>query len=140
MLAVSRDDDYPYAVLLSYVYRDNKIFLHHVKAGHKLDVITKNTKVSFRVIDQGQVMPDEYTSCFRSAIVFGKTYILEEETEKGDAIDMLAGRRTPNHERSRRLQATEKKFHILCVIEPTTEHISDKEAIELVKAKCIQDS
>lgn len=138
VLAVSGDDDYPYAVPLSYVYRDNKIFFHCAKAGHKLDAIAKNAKVSFCVIDQDQVVPDEHTSYFRSVIVFGKAHILEEEAEKRNAIDMLAERYAPSHEESRRLQAIEKEFHILCMIELTIEHISGKEAIELVKAKRVQ--
>ena len=50
VLAVSGDDGYPYAVPLSYVYRDNKIFFHCAKTGHKLDAIARNEKVSFCVV------------------------------------------------------------------------------------------
>ena len=39
VLAVSGDDNYPYAVPLSYVYYDNKIFFHVAKSGYKLDAI-----------------------------------------------------------------------------------------------------
>ena len=69
VLAVSGDDDYPYAVPLSYVYDGHKIYFHSAKAGHKLDSIVKNPKASFCVIDKDQIVPDEYTTYFRSVIV-----------------------------------------------------------------------
>ena len=50
VLAVSGDNDYPYAVPLSYVYDGEKIYFHCAKSGHKLDAIQKNQKVSFCVI------------------------------------------------------------------------------------------
>ena len=62
VLAVSGDDDYPYAVPLSYVYDGHKIYFHGAKAGHKLDSIVKNPKASFCVIDKDQIVPDESTT------------------------------------------------------------------------------
>jgi len=35
VLAVSGDDDYPYAVPISYAYENGKIFFHCAKSGHK---------------------------------------------------------------------------------------------------------
>lgn len=72
VLAVSGDDGYPYAVPLSYVYHDNTLFFHCAKTGHKLDAIARNEKVSFCVIDKDDVVSAEYTSYFRSVIVFGR--------------------------------------------------------------------
>lgn len=135
VLAVFGDDDYPYAVPLSYIYHDNKIFFHCAKTGHKLDAIARNEKVSFCVIDRDQVVPDEYTSYFRSVIVFGKARIMEDEAEKRKAISMLAAKYAPDQEESFRMQAIEKEFSVLCMIELTIEHMSGKEAIELIKAK-----
>ena len=87
VLAVSGDDDYPYAVPLSYVYDGHKIYFHGAKAGHKLDSIVKNPKASFCVIDKDQIVPDEYTTYFRSVIVFGTIRILHDEAEKREAIE-----------------------------------------------------
>ena len=39
VLAVSGDNDYPYAVPLSYVYDGEKIYFHCAKEGHKIDSI-----------------------------------------------------------------------------------------------------
>jgi hypothetical protein len=134
VLAVSGDDNYPYAVPLSYVYHDGKIFFHCAKTGHKLDAIVRNEKVSFCVIDKDDVVPEEYTTYFRSVIVFGKARVLEDEAEKRSALEILAARYSPDHEQGR-MQEIEKSINHLCMVELCIEHISGKESIELVKAK-----
>ena len=70
--AVTGDNDYPYAVPFSYAYRDGKLFFHLAKAGHKIDSIAKNNKVSFCVIKTDDVIQKTFTTHFRSVIVFGR--------------------------------------------------------------------
>lgn len=41
VLALLGDDDYPYAVPISYVYSNSKLFFHGAKSGHKIDAIRK---------------------------------------------------------------------------------------------------
>ncbi|HAB60913.1 MAG TPA: 5-nitroimidazole antibiotic resistance protein [Lachnospiraceae bacterium] len=135
VLAVSGDDNYPYAVPLSYVYHDNKIFFHCAKKGHKLDAIFRNEKVSFCVIDKDEVIQDEYTSYFRSVIVFGKARILEDDSEKRKAIEILTARYSPDIEKIHQMHAIDKEYNILCMIELTIDHMSGKEAMELVKRR-----
>lgn len=134
VLAVSGDDGYPYAVPLSYVYHDSKIFFHCAKAGHKIDSIAGNEKVSFCVIDKDSVVPEEYTSYFRSVIVFGKARIIEDEAQARSAIERLAKRYSPEQEQGR-LQEIDRLMAQLCMIELDIEHMSGKEAIELVRQK-----
>ena len=90
VLALSGDDDYPYAVPVSYVYDNSKIYFHGAKTGHKIDAIRKCSKASFCVIDQDKIIPEEYTTYFRSVIAFGKVRILENEDDIRDAIEKLA--------------------------------------------------
>ena len=71
-LAVLGDEGYPYAVPLSYVYHNGRIYFHCAKAGHKLDAIRGCDKVSFCVIDQDEIVSAEFTTYFRSVIVFGR--------------------------------------------------------------------
>lgn len=134
VLAVAGDDDYPYAVPLSFVYADGKIFFHCAKSGHKLDAIARNNKVSFCIIDEDQIVPEEYTTYFRSVIAFGKARILEEEGEKRSAIEKLAAKYSPNQEEGRLKEIDDQISH-MCMVEITVDHLSGKEAIEFVKAK-----
>jgi nitroimidazol reductase NimA-like FMN-containing flavoprotein (pyridoxamine 5'-phosphate oxidase superfamily) len=138
VLAVSGEEDYPYAVPLSYVYRDSKIFFHCAPSGHKLDAIARNPKVSFCVIDQDNVVPQEYTTYFRSVIAFGKARILTDEEEKRSAFEILAAKYSPDHEEGR-LQEIDRLFKQTCLVELAIEHITGKEAIELVKMKHLQN-
>ena len=96
VLAVSGDNGYPYAVPLSYIYCGGKIYFHCAKSGHKLDAILRNPKASFCIIDRDEVAPDEYTSHFRSVIVFGQVRILNDEEEIRSAIEKLAIKYNPS--------------------------------------------
>lgn len=134
VLAVDGDGGYPYAVPLSFVYSDSKIYFHCAKSGHKLDALKKNEKVSFCVIGQDHVVPEEYTTYFQSVIVFGKARILVNDVEKREAIEKLAAKYSPDQEEGRK-QEIDKEFPPLCMVEITIDHMTGKESIELVRAK-----
>ncbi len=42
------------------------------------------------MIDQDNIIPEEYTTYFRSVIAFGKVRILDDEKEIREAIEKLA--------------------------------------------------
>ena len=132
VLAVSGDDGYPYTVPLSYVYTNDKIFFHCAKTGHKLDGIARNEKVSFCVIDRDEVVPECYTTHYRSVIVFGKARVLEDETEKREALEKLAERYSPSQVKGRAQEINDQIDH-LCMVEILVEHMTGKQAKELVK-------
>lgn len=134
VLAVAGDEGYPYAVPLSYVYCDSSIYFHCALDGHKTDAIMKNDKVSFCVIDADQVAPEEYTTHYRSVIVFGRARIIEDVAEKRRAIDLLADKYAPllKQDHAREIGQAWERF---CMVELSIEHMTGKEAIELVRAK-----
>lgn len=134
VLAVQGDGGYPYAVPLSYVYTGGKIVFHCAKQGLKLDAIAQNDKVSFCVIDLDDIQPERYTTYFRSVIAFGRARVLEEEAEKRAAIEALAAKYTPDDPEGRK-QEIEREYRALCVVAIEIDHLSGKEAIELVKKK-----
>ena len=132
VLALSGDDGYPYAVPISYVYADGMLYFHCAKSGHKLDAIARSPKASFCVIDQDQVAPLEYTTHYRSVIAFGAMRILEGE-EKRAAIEKLAVKYAPEDTLERRDHYIEKDWAPLCMLEMTIQHLSGKQAKELVR-------
>jgi len=133
VLACLGDEEYPYAVPLNYVYFADKIYFHSAKAGHKIDAITKNPKVSFTVIDEDTIVSAEYTSYFRSIIAFGQARIVEGE-EYLEAFKALVEKYSGD-------QAAEAKHEKIAectqayIIAIDIEHITGKEALEFVKAK-----
>ena len=135
VLALAGDDNYPYAVPISYVYENSKVYFHSAKAGHKIDAIRKCSKASFCVIAQDEIFPEEYTTYFRSVIVFGKIRILEDENEIREAIEKLAIRYHPTDSIENRNQEIAREWKTLCMIELSVEHMTGKEAIEIAKKK-----
>ena len=135
VLALSGDDNYPYAVPISYVYDGEKIYFHCAKTGHKLETIQRNAKVSFCVIDQDEIVPDEYTSHFRSVIAFGQAEVIMDEKEKRTAIEKLAIKYAPKDTAIGRKNAIDREWTPLCMLKMSIEHITGKEAIELTKER-----
>lgn len=135
VLALLGEEGYPYAVPLSYVYDGEKLYFHSAKSGHKLDAVRSNPKASFCVIDQDQIIPEEYTTYFRSVIAFGTVRIVEEEEEKRSTIEKLALKYAPEDTAENRRNAIDREWAPLCMLEMTVDHLSGKEAIELVRER-----
>ena len=135
VLAVAGDNGYPYAVPLSYVYEEGKLYFHCARAGHKLDAVRREPKASFCVIDQDQVVPEEYTTYFRSAIAFGTVRELTDEEEKRRAIELLALKYAPEDGPEAWQQAIDREWKPLCMLEMALDHVTGKEAKELRKKK-----
>lgn len=136
VLAVAGDGAYPYAVPLSYVYDPadgGRILFHSAAAGHKIDAIGRDPKASFCVIGQDDVAPELYTTRFRSVIAFGRVRILDDEEERRAAIELLARRYAPAATREQEAAEIERFWNALCMLELRIEHLSGKEAIELVR-------
>ena len=85
------------------------------------------------VIDQDQIVPEEYTTYFRSVILFGTIRILEGDVEKLAAIEKLTEKYTPDDSADNRKKAIERDWKPLCMLEMAVEHMSGKEAIELAR-------
>lgn len=134
VLALNGDDGYPYAVPLSYVYEHEKLFFHCAKVGYKLDLIRRTQKVSFCVIDQDEVVPEEYTTNYRSVIAFGTARILENDDEFRHAIETLAAKYTPGDEAGRK-RTIEAAYQHMSLIEVKIERMTGKESSELAKRR-----
>ena len=134
-LAVCDAEGWPYAVPLSYVYADGRIYIHCAKSGHKLEAIEHCDKVSFCVIDQDAVVPDELTTYYRSAIVFGRARLLTDTDEIVAAIRALSGKYAPALSAERIDKAIQSEMPALGIIVIEIEHMSGKEAIELVRQR-----
>ena len=132
-LACMGDEGFPYSVPLSYVYFDDKIYFHSAKAGHKVDAIVENPKVSFSVIDEDTIVSAEYTTYFRSVIAFGRARITEgdEWVEGFKALVEKYSGDQPEDAKLKEIMGCKQSLIIAIDIE----HITGKEAIKYVQAK-----
>ena len=133
VLAVEGDGGYPYAVPLSYAWDGGKLLFHCARSGHKLDAVKRNPKASFCVIGQDKVVPEEYTTYYRSVIAFCTVRILEDDREKYDSVQEIALKYAPLDTEEQRRAAIEREWSGLCMLEMTIEHLTGKEARELME-------
>ncbi|MFN8414636.1 MAG: pyridoxamine 5'-phosphate oxidase family protein [Anaerolineales bacterium] len=134
VLAVTGDDDYPYTVPLSYVYKDGKLFFHFAKAGHKVDGIARNDKVSFCVIKTDDVIQKTFTTHFRSVIAFGRARMLTDDNEKRHALECLVEKYSPDYIAEGRSEI-EREWKLVNVAEMQIEYMTGKAAIEIINAE-----
>ena len=132
VLAMNGDGGYPYAVPVNYVYKDGKIYFHGAKAGYKFDAMRRDSRVCFCVTGQDEPFPEKLTDLYRSAIVFGRVRLLEGQ-EMTNAAYALGMRFLPDPDRVRQEVAGDAAR--LACFELTPEHITGKEAIELIRQR-----
>ena len=131
VLGVTGDDDYPYTVPLSYVYKGGKLYFHCAKEGHKIDGIKRNDKVTFCVIEKDEVIQSKFTTHFRSVIVFRRARVLTEDSERQYALESLVEKYSPGYieEGKREIEAD---WNRVCVVEVKIEHMTGKAAKEII--------
>ena len=125
------DDGMPYAVPLSYVLLDGKLYFHFALAGHKLDAIRADSRASFCVVDQDQIVPEEYTTYFRSVIVFGTARVVDDPDAKRRSIRALCDKYRAGFEAEREAEI-DGSWNRFLMVELAPERITGKQAKELM--------
>ena len=133
VLAVNGDGGYPYAVPLNFVYDGDRIYFHCAVSGHKLDAIKRDSRVSFCVVGMDVTVPERFTSHYKSVIVFGRAEPVTDEAEKRSAIEKLAAKYSPDESMQSRAAEIDAFWDRLVMLRLSIEHISGKQAKELVK-------
>lgn len=132
VLSVIGDEGYPYGVPISYACAGDKIYMHCAKSGHKLDAVRGCGKACFTVVDFDKVVPERFTTHYKSAIAFGSVREVTDRDEMLSAIELLCGKYSPGIPAEDEIRL---EWPGLAVLEFTIEHLSGKEATELAKAR-----
>ena len=130
-LALLGDGGFPYAVPISYVFSEGKLYFHSALSGHKVDAIPSCDRASFCVVAQDDVKPALYTTFFRSVIAFGRIHIVDDEAEKLAAARLLGNRYNPHQDEALQKEL-ENGLARMLVIRLDIEYLTGKESIELV--------
>ena len=133
VLALLGDEEYPYAVPLSYVVYQGKIYFHCARTGHKIDAIARHEKASFCVIAKDQILPEKFTTLFQSVIVFGRARVLTEPEEIRPILTSLGEKYSPGVPGLS--EEVAGSLHRVALIELTPERVTGKEAIELTRER-----
>ncbi|MGE5353164.1 MAG: pyridoxamine 5'-phosphate oxidase family protein [Acidobacteriota bacterium] len=89
VLSTTSRDGFPYGIPMSYWYKDDMIYFHCAKEGHKLDNIKTDNRVSFCVIGKNEVLPGDFTANYESAVVFGHAYEITGSEKEEAMLEMV---------------------------------------------------
>lgn len=132
VLAVNGDEGYPYAVPVSYAYDGKAIYFHSAKTGHKIEAIMRNPKVSFCVVGEDNIIPEKFTTYFRSVIAFGQAEILSDEAEIMYGLKLLSEKYSPGIDPTQEITGGINRLNVIRI---NIESITGKEAIEFVRRR-----
>lgn len=114
----------PYGVPLNYVYKENSLYFHCARTGHKLENIRNNPKVSFCVVGETNVLPAQFSTEYESVIAFGVASEAKEE-ERISALQWLIEKYSPEFVEEGK-KYIEEKNNATTVIKIEIGHVSGK--------------
>ncbi len=98
--SVIGDEGYPYSLPINFYYdeKDNRIYFHGAKEGHKVDSIMNCDRVCFTTWDDGFKKEGCWEWNITSVIVFGRAKLIEDKEMKEDRLRKLALKYYPTKE------------------------------------------
>ena len=131
VLSLNDVDGNPYGVPLNYAYdaTSEGIFFHSAKAGLKIESVGDGCICSFCVIGMDKIVPEDFTSYFRSVIVSGYIHPVTDDGERVAALRLLCDKYSPGIDSSDEIK---KCINHVSILRLDIKAMSGKEAIELV--------
>lgn len=130
VLSLVDTDGEPYGVPISYVFDgDSSIYFHSAVTGHKINCIEAESRCSFCVIAEDTIVPEKFTTYFRSVIVKGHIHIVTDPEETIKGLRLLCEKYSPGIDAADEIARCLNRVKILRL--DFTE-ITGKQAIELV--------
>ncbi len=92
MVVAMQNNDSIYCLPFNFARDGNRIYIHSAREGTKLDCIRNNGNVSFNLICDTRIIPEEATTRYKSICGQGQAAIISDREEKRSALDLLAKR------------------------------------------------
>ena len=126
VLSMIGDNGYPYGIPMDHWYceKDNKLYFHCAKVGHKIDAIAACDKVSYCVMDEGWRKDGEWALNISSVIVFGRIHIVGDDQKKRQICTNLCRKFTDDEDYIQK--ELDSSFPRVCCLELTIEHMTGK--------------
>lgn len=98
ILALNDSTGWPYAVPLSFVHMDGALYVHCASSGRKNTLISQCDKASFTTVcDTKPVYLTDFSTYYKSVMVFGRISEVNDKEEKNKALQELAKKYLPDH-------------------------------------------
>ena len=134
VLSLITPEGYPYGVPMSYVREGGKLYFHCASVGTKLRAMAHSDKACFTVICQDQVVPERYTTHYRSVMAFGRVKPVTDEAAKVDALMKLAAKYSPAHMAGAPAEIA-GALKAVTLLEMTLEQVTGKQSRELAEGQ-----
>lgn len=125
----------PYQVPLSHARRGDVLVFHCAVAGHKLDLAraaqAAGAPASYCVVDADDVVPEEFTTYFRSVVCTGRLRVVDDPEAVREDLEALGERFWPGHPAELAAEIDGSVGRVLA-LELALEEVSGKQARELV--------
>lgn len=133
VLSLIDNEGLPYGVPVSFAYDgSNTIYFHSAVQGRKIDCIGGGCNCSFCVVDRDFIVPEEFTSYFRSVIVSGKVSIVNDKEDILKGLLLLCEKYSPGEDSKAEIEKCIKHVRVLRL---DISQMTGKEAIELVNER-----
>lgn len=146
VLAVIDENGFPYAIPLSYAFVDcttlsdssnakdsntiGSIVFHSALNGHKISALHHCSAASFCVIDADKVIPEKFTTAYRSAIAFGQANIVEDDIKRHAYLTLLGEKYSSSAGKEAIDQEIESAISRTCIIELKIQVLTGKKGLE----------
>jgi len=125
VLSTLGEDGWPYGVPVNHVVVGHRIYIHCAQAGHKLENLAFESKVSYCAVASSEIRPAELSTNFESAVVFGMGAVVTDDIEKRLALEALLSRFAPHHPEAG-AEAMRKDFARTAVLRIIPERLTGK--------------
>ena len=124
-LATMGVNGYPSSIPLNYAYKNNSIYFHSAKEGHKIDNMNYCDKVAFSVVTMCRVVPEEFDTKYDSVVVYGRAVEITDPKEKQEGLMLLIQKYSGDFLEKGR-QYVEKAFEKTAVYKIQIEYVTGK--------------
>ncbi|HVN96599.1 MAG TPA: pyridoxamine 5'-phosphate oxidase family protein [Syntrophorhabdaceae bacterium] len=130
-LATNRHDGYPVIKPLNFLYDEGKIYIHSAQEGEKIEDIKQDNRVCFEVDFPISYVKTSGSPCkaayrYRSVIMKGRAFILEDRQEKIRALKGLMEKYQPEGGYGK---IPDEKLDLTAVVRIDVEEMTGKEDV-----------
>ncbi len=98
VLSLLDENNRPYGLPLSFALCDGALYFHCSAAGgKKIASIEHCQNASFTVVDHTQLLPQQFSTLYMSAIAYGSVEILRDGAEKRKGIEAIVRKYSPDY-------------------------------------------
>ena len=117
VLSLIGEEGYPYGVPVNFVYdeKENIIYIHGAREGHKIDAINNNNKVSFTTWDDGYKKSGDWAWYVTSVIIRGTGELIDDPEIMKEKIMDLGVRFTNQEEVQGMIERNIEKVSVIAI-------------------------